>query len=213
MVRFLILLLLLPVGLLAQSNTDPELQAAAAKAKHWMQQETKQWDVLRQQGHDPVFAKAIVYPELLRYSQFRDQLETIALQVLYIQLGSAYADFSIGPFQMKPSFASRLDDWQDTEPDREKRIAALTTIAGQFDYLLRFLSAMDKRFAGKRWVSTEEKLRFYAAAYNAGFHHSYAGIADMAGRQQFRLTEWSRNRYRYTDLAVAFYKQELPSGN
>lgn len=213
MVRLLILLLLLPVGLLAQSNTDPELQAAAAKAKHWMQQETKQWDVLRQQGHDPVFAQAIVYPELLRYSQFRDQLETIALQVLYIQLGSAYADFSIGPFQMKPSFASRLDDLKDTEPDREKRIAALTTIAGQIAYLSSFLSAMDKRCASMRWASAADKLRFYAAAYNAGVHRSNESIKTIASKAHFKLTEWSSRSYTYTELALAFYQQELEAGN
>lgn len=213
MVRFITILLLLPVCLLAQNNTDPEFRDAAAKARQWMQQETQGWEVLRKAGYDPAFAKAIIYPELLRYSQFRDQLETIALQVLYIQLGPAYADFSIGPFQMKPSFASRLDDLKETEPDREKRIAALTTTAGQFAYLSSFLSAMDKRYGTIRWSSTVEKLRFYAAAYNAGFHRSYEGIVKSADKAQFKLTEWSRKTYRYTDLALGFYHQELQAGN
>lgn len=213
MVRCLLILLFLPFALLAQRHTDPEFQEAAAKARQWMQDEGQGWDALRKAGYDPAFAKAIIYPELLRYSQFRDQLETIALQVLYIQLGSAYADFSIGPFQMKPSFASRLDELQENEPNREKRIAALTTTAGQFAYLRNFLTAMDKRYESMRWSSTAEKLRFYAAAYNVGFHRSYEGIVKSADQAQFKLTEWSRKTYRYTDLALAFYQEELQAGN
>jgi hypothetical protein len=205
--------MLLPFCLLAQSKADPELLEATVKAKQWMQQEAGRWEALRKQGHDPAFAKAIVYPELLRYSQFRDQLETIALQVLYIQLGAAYADFSIGPFQMKPSFVARLDALKETAVNREKRIAALTTTAGQFAYLSHFLSVMDKRCATMRWSSAADKLRFYAAAYNAGFHRSTAGIVEIAGRAQFKLSEWSNRSYKYTDLALAFYQQELEAGN
>jgi hypothetical protein len=213
LVKLVTILIFLPFCLLAQSKADPELLEATAKAKHWMQQETERWEALRKQGHDPLFAKAIIYPELMRYSQFRDQFETIALQVLYIQFGSAYADFSIGPFQMKPSFASRLDALPETELDRKKRIAALTTIDGQFDYLSHFLAAMDKRCAKMRWASAAEKLRFYAAAYNAGFHRSTAGIVEIAGRAKFKLSEWSNRSYKYTDLALAFYQQELQAGN
>lgn len=213
MVKLVAILLLLPICLFAQNHTDPEFREAAAKARQWIQQERQGWEALRKAGYDPAFAKAIIYPELLRYSQFRDQLETIALQVLYIQLGTAYADFSIGPFQMKPSFVARLDALKETEENREKRIAALTTTAGQFAYLSSFLSAMDKRCASMRWSSVAEKLRFYAAAYNAGFHHSYEGILKRADKAQFKLTEWSRKTYRYTDLALGFYQQELQAGN
>lgn len=213
MVKFLTILILLPVYLFAQNPTDLEFRDAATKARSWIQQEAQQWETLRKAGYDPAFAKAIIYPELLRYSQFRDQLETIALQVLYIQLGPAYADFSIGPFQMKPSFVARLDELQENEPNREKRIAALTTTAGQFAYLKNFLTAMDKRYGSRRWSSTAEKLRFYAAAYNAGFHRSYEGIVKSADQAQFKLTEWSRKTYRYTDLALAFYQEELQAGN
>lgn len=213
MVKFITILILLPVCLFAQNNTDPEFREAAAKARQWIQQERQGWEALRKGGYDPAFAKAIIYPELLRYSQFRDQLETIALQVLYIQLGTAYADFSIGPFQMKPSFASRLDDLQETEQNREKRIAALTTTAGQFEYLHRFLSVMDKRCVNMRWSSAADKLRFYAAAYNAGFHRSTEDIKILAGREQFKLSEWSKRSYSYSELALTFYQQELQAGN
>jgi hypothetical protein len=205
--------MLLPCCLLAQKKADPELQEATLKAGQWMQQEAGRWEALRKQGHDPTFAKAIVYPELLRYSQFRDQLETIALQVLYIQLGAAYADFSIGPFQMKPSFVARLDALKETALNREKRIAALTTTAGQFAYLSSFLSVMDKRCVNMRWSSAADKLRFYSAAYNAGFHRSTDDIKVLAVQAQFKLSEWSKRSYRYTELALAFYQQELQAGN
>ena len=82
----------MPVYLFAQNTADPEFREATAKARQWIQKEAPGWETLRKAGYDPAFAKAIIYPELLRYSQFRDQLETIALQVLYIQLQLSFRD-------------------------------------------------------------------------------------------------------------------------
>ena len=48
-------------------------------------------------------AIAVVFPELVRYSALRDKMVITLLKTLYINLGSDYANFSIGRFQMKPS--------------------------------------------------------------------------------------------------------------
>ena len=53
-------------------------------------------------------AIAVVFPEIVRYSAIRDKIEITLLKALYINLGEDYADFSIGQFQMKPSFAEAL---------------------------------------------------------------------------------------------------------
>jgi hypothetical protein len=50
-------------------------------------------------------AIAVIFPELVRYSALRDKMEITLLKALYINLGEDYANFSIGQFQMKPSFA------------------------------------------------------------------------------------------------------------
>lgn len=67
--------------------------------------------VLRDQfGLDPDVAISLVLPEVGRFSSINDFAETSALQVFYIQLGKDYANFSIGRFQMKPSFAEGLEE-------------------------------------------------------------------------------------------------------
>ena len=53
-------------------------------------------------------AIAVVFPELIRYSALRDKIEITLLKSLYIYKGDDYADFSIGQFQMKPSFAELI---------------------------------------------------------------------------------------------------------
>ena len=50
------------------------------------------------------FIYSIVAPEITQYSFIRNTLESYTLNVLYVQYGRAYADYSIGFFQMKPSF-------------------------------------------------------------------------------------------------------------
>ena len=57
-------------------------------------------------------AEAVVFPELVLYSALQDCIETTAVKGLYLQGGTRGADFSIGRFQMKPSFAEALErDW------------------------------------------------------------------------------------------------------
>ncbi len=66
-------------------------------------------DSLRKSEVDPNFARAIVFPETVRYSFLQNQAEIAGLMVLYVKYGSAYADFSVGRFQMKPSFAEQIE--------------------------------------------------------------------------------------------------------
>lgn len=55
-------------------------------------------------------AVAVVFPELVRYSALRDKMEITMLKTLYRNLGDDYANFSIGVFQIKPSFAEEIHD-------------------------------------------------------------------------------------------------------
>ncbi len=58
----------------------------------------------RTYGIEEKALKAVVFPELMRYNLLQNLIETEALELLYIQAGSKQIDFSIGNFQMKPSF-------------------------------------------------------------------------------------------------------------
>jgi hypothetical protein len=59
-------------------------------------------------------AISIIFPELVRYSALKDKMEITLLKTLYVNLGEDYANFSIGQFQMKPSFAEMI---RENAPD------------------------------------------------------------------------------------------------
>ena len=56
-------------------------------------------------------AMAVVFPELIRYSLVMDLLETSAVELGYVKYGAGFTDFSIGQFQMKPSFIEHLEQY------------------------------------------------------------------------------------------------------
>ena len=106
-------------------------------------------------GVDARLAEAIVFPELIRYSRWQDEIETAAVNGLYVLQGTSGANFSIGRFQMKPSFAEELEaawnqsplakeygfvfNLQDGVEARRSRIRRLGTMEGQCRYLAIFI--------------------------------------------------------------------------
>jgi hypothetical protein len=136
--------------------------------------------------HNPGFTTAIVFPEIMRYSVLQDFIETSALEIAYTNYGSSVADFSIGRFQMKPSFIESLEHEINKNDSlsaifseilfksniselekRKTRLQHLQTINWQIIYLNAFIAICDKRFKELDFESTTDKLLFYATAYNA----------------------------------------------
>jgi hypothetical protein len=172
---------------------------------------------------DARMAAAIVFPELIRYNALRDKIETGALRALYVQYGARYANFSIGPFQMKPDFAEKVEtEWDrtnlplcmfpDTLQDGEKRsirVTRLSTVQGQMTYLLMFYQLMEKRFAQHVFHGKEEKIRIYATAYNAGFGLPYHELYELSQKKQFHTSLFKSNTtqlYAYCDIAIDYYR-------
>ena len=77
---------------------DDAVRFVKVHHEEW-QQEFDLFDV------DSRVAEAIVFPELIRYSMWQDEIERAAVNGLYVTKGREGANFSIGRFQMKPSFA------------------------------------------------------------------------------------------------------------
>lgn len=193
----------------AQELIAKQFGSDCKKAEQWLQTNTAEWDKMALEGYNIPLSKAIIFPELLRYNQLRDKLEIFGLQVLYIQFGKDYADFSIGPFQMKPSFAELIEKTGKNPAiitNRKERIDLLNTTAGQFIYLRSFLRWMDKTYAHKKWHSMEEKIRFYATAYNCGFNKPESFLNAMLYKKFFRITETSTDSYNYATIAVSYYQ-------
>jgi len=146
-------------------------------------------DSLTKHDIQPEVAMAVIFPELIRYSTVQDYAETKALEVLYVQYGKDYANYSIGPFQMKPSFIEQLEkDWNtlipesgkqkhgimtfpypDNSPARNKLLSRLKTQEWQFRYLLMFMVVTEEKFSPLLPASTTDRLAFLATAYNCGY--------------------------------------------
>jgi hypothetical protein len=188
-----------------------------------------QWmaDSISVYGADPYFTLAIIFPELIRYNALSDYFETRALEVLYIQYGKSYADFSIGRFQIKPSFAEdlestylnsftvlpkafKLDCLSDDAGCRNVRIKRLKKPLHQLYYLIMYMQLMDKKYAYMKWNKQEEKLAFYATAYNTGFFKTESEINAEMKYKRFHISMYNPQEFwSYWDICVYFYKQLL----
>ncbi len=175
-------------------------------------------------GLDQYFVISIVSPEIAYYNSINNKLETLATETFYVQLGSDYNDFSIGKFQMKPSFIelleSRLFDFpelndlaeklkiddENSIEIRKKRIYRLKDPTWQIIYLCAFCSYMDLKFSNLSFNSKREKILFYASAYNTGFDKPYKEIVKFINKRFFPNGKSNtENNFSYAAVALMFY--------
>ena len=140
-------------------------------------------------------AEAIVFPEMIRFSQLQDQIETSAVKGTYITIGTKGFDFSIGFFQMKPSFVERLekrwmasaypnqyDAYFDTEDSRMARRVRLSRMEDELwlcVYVAMFIKLTYLDFQGLAELPIEEQVRLVATAYNRGIVAQISGGGNL----------------------------------
>ncbi len=173
---------------------------------------------------DAHLAEAIVFPELIRYSMWQDQIEKAAVNGLYVIGGKKQANFSIGRFQMKPSFAEEVErEWNqsslaeqygfsfnlgDNAEARRSRIRRLSTEDGQCRYLAIFIRLQQIRHPQLLQLSQREQLAYLATLYNQAFDAPWDTILKMRHEKHFHtdVVKTRKTRlYCYADIAVAFY--------
>lgn len=173
-------------------------------------------------------AVAVVFPELVRYSALMDFMETTAVKALYQQKGVKGADFSIGHFQMKPSFVEDLErQWMRTEWRHEygiyfdlsetleaHRICVLRLDDRNWQciYLAMFLKLLYRRFPELAEEEDIEQVRFCSTAYNASFYGTYERIRSKSARRFYHtdfIPTSGTKRYAYSEIAVFYYKIAL----
>jgi hypothetical protein len=188
-----------------------------------------QWwsDTLENHGIDPDFTLAIIFPELIRYSSILDYIEIKSLEVLYVQYGEDYADFSIGYFQMKPSFAEHIEadilkySLEDQYPElnllkpsvaddptqRGYRITRLKDEFYQVIYLEAYIRIMDLLYSD--WITRltpAMKLQFYATAYNTGYFKDISVIREEMKKNRFFTGMFMGDeKYSYCDISLDYY--------
>ena len=171
---------------------------------------------------------AIVFPELVRHSSFQDFFETAALELVYVSKGKEYANFSIGQFQMKPSFVEKLEatikkndslkqqfksiiSYPNVEDKtkRKIRLERLKNQTWQLDYLCCFYSITTNKFANELGqLSPEMRLKYLATAYNCGFDKSWETIGNWTTRACYPYgVKYPENQqYIYANIAWDFFE-------
>ena len=139
----------------------------------------------------------VVLPEVARFNGFSNFFETAALEAFYVEDGSGVVDFSIGPFQMKPSFAERIEHRVAAQPllrkrfpklascagkdgtaERQARVDRLSSAQGQLPYLEAMVVLVLQDHPVVHTMCNADQTAFMASAYNGGFERSYAAIED-----------------------------------
>ncbi len=174
--------------------------------------------------------KAIILPELIRHSSFKDFFETSALELLYTSGGTDYADFSIGHFQMKPSFVEKLERALENDlhlkarfpnictyaevlssQKRVERLKRLKDTKWQLNYLCCFYVIASEKFEEHiSKLNTDQRVAFLAAVYNIGFDKSLNHIHKWSKKACFPFGAKypEKNQFIYSDIALDFYNSQ-----
>ena len=177
-------------------------------------------------GVDARLAEAIVFPELIRYSMWQDEIETAAVNGLYVLQGTSGANFSIGRFQMKPSFAEEVETaWnqsalaqeygfvfnlQDGAEARRSRIRRLGTMEGQCRYLAIFIRLQFLRHPQLLSLPSQEQVALLATIYNRSFSTTWEQACHLRHQKSFHtdiIATRHTPKYCYADIAQAFIAQ------
>ena len=224
-IQTLIRVLLLTCGVAVVSAAQPyrrQLDNEWKKADEIVREHHQSWEaVFTSLDADSRVCEAIVFPEILRWSKVKDLFEQAALKDRYIKEGTAGADFSIGLFQMKPSFAEKVEkawmksplcreyglffDLQDTDHARTQRIRRLSDGNWQCVYLAVFVRLMYEREPSIAAMPEDEQISMLATAYNRDFHAPVDSLRRWARVPTFHLDilpSKSTQYYPYAAIAV-----------
>lgn len=233
-IKVRILLVFVLFSLLFKSVSSQSLDYAGLFGDDWkkaeaFEKENRSWikPLLEKNNISYPLAMSIVFPEMVRYSALRDKMEISLLKTLYVNLGEEYADFSIGIFQMKPSFAetireesseylgSRTDikfkktaDYEDIKEFRKSIIRDLEDQEGQVIYLITFIRICEKKFNLYR-LNESSRIKFLSTAYNYGIDKTANQIVNMTNKKFFSTKILKSESYCYADVSVFWYNQYL----
>lgn len=174
--------------------------------------------------NEKVQVLSIAFPEILRYDSYSDYLETSSNRILYVNEGKNASDFSTGYFQMKPSFIEDLENYvanneglmqynwivihkkNETEA-RKERINRLGNFQWQLRYLKVFWYAAEYKYQNIDFKTTEDKIRFFATAYNYGFTKPEKEITKYQAAKKFSPEEKTNTeKFAFADFSIDFIK-------
>lgn len=189
----------------------------------WIRQSLEKYDIPYNE------AVAVIFPELVRYSAISDKMEITLLKALYRNIGRGYADFSVGEFQIKPSFAERIRSAIPTvmgrksaelfkrrssyKNDYEYRVAIITDLENpraELNYIIAFYLICKKRFEIEK-LDEMTRIKLLATAYNAGFWKKKEDIRKMEDKKFFNTKMFKTENYSYANVALFWYNNFSPA--
>ena len=183
---------------------------------------------------DARLAFAIVFPELMRYSEFRVEIETMTNKVLYTADKDSEG-LSIGVFQIKPIFAESIEQYIAKSPElkskypkinyygektfRSNRIARIKRLKNpetEIFYVLAFIDICEKKFeldgdtsgTSNPSASMEQKIKILATAYNSGFFYSKEQILEIAKKSAYPYgLNHPQSKWNYAQISYDFWME------
>jgi hypothetical protein len=178
---------------------------------------------------------SIIFPELIRHNPFRDKLEQESLDLLYVEYGAEDGlDFSIGLFQMRPSFSERLEAYMQSKEsyfdkefhffeslytytqtekkeERQERVNRLKNVDWQIQYLRCFYHILEDKFCIGE-MPVRERVLFAATAYNRGFHCTEEEIKKWEKIENFPFGKsfftQNKKQYIYGEVALDYFLKQ-----
>ena len=176
-------------------------------------------------GDIPAYLHTI-FPELVRYSALRDKMGITLLKALYVNIGEDYANFSIGNFQIKPSFASlvceseiaaklkrkgyKIPDKREYKNSRDYRyniVKSLENTRTEFYYIVIFMKICLMKFDLSQ-MTEKERIEFLASAYNYGFNHTIDEIREVSKKRYYSTKLISTEDYSYSDISTYWFDHQ-----
>ena len=206
---------------------------STAEAEAYAQQERAAWgEIFSAFEVDADLAEAVIFPELIRYSALQDYAETTAVTSSYVPLGDKGADYSVGRFQMKPSFVEAVErrwmkqrelpeqydawfDIADTRQARQVRASRISDTLWQCVYLSMFIRLLQIDYPDLALMNDEHRVLWIATAYNRGVKFPGEGKGDTTDIEAHIYdrtyhTDFialpSTTRYCYASIALSHYK-------
>jgi len=168
----------------------------------------------------PKTIRSIVFPELLRYNNIKDFIETSSLETFYI--AGDMVDFSIGYFQMKPSFMEEIEQitkessylkekykaiitYSSKANHKAQRLNRLKQTEWQVVYICCFIDYLNATYQLEKETITD-RLSFLSAAYNYGFKKPPEEIKTCETTKAFPYGKsYKGTKFSYSEIALHYY--------
>ncbi len=186
--------------------------------------------ILKDNSRKRAIIISVVFPEIVRYSLIRDLFETKSLEIGYVSRGAEFIDFSVGRFQMKPSFVESIENSvrasevlskkypdiieyksRDKRARRKERVKRMKSLNWQIRYMMAFYDVVSQQHPFLEEESLHYCVRFFAAAYNHGFYADKIELEEWMYRKTYPYGPGvNGQQYAYSAISEYFFKKHYP---